>query len=105
MCRIPAPKSILDCRFIPSGKATEIAVDLEVAARLRAVCVVQTAVGSLVKPDAGEQVEVLIGGNAVLDGDQPFDGDVPDGFFARLKRWDRSAAAAGGAAIAVFDDG
>jgi len=95
----------LDCRFILSGKTTEIVVDLEVAAGLRAVRVAQTAVGSLVKPDAGEQIEVLIGGDAGMDRDEPFGGHVPDGFFAGLKRWNRGATAAGGAVIAVFDDG
>lgn len=87
--------------FIPAGEAAELGVDFEVAACLRAVVVVLAELCGAVEPDTGEQVELLIGCNAIADGLQPVFGNAECRFFAGLKWRHGSSPAARSAAIAV----
>ncbi len=87
--------------FIPAGEAAELGVDFEVAACLRAVVVVLAELCGAVEPDTREQVELLIGCNAIADGLQPVFGNAECCFLAGLKWRHGSSQAARGAAIAV----
>ena len=91
--------------FVPAREAAQVAVDLEIAAGLRAVVVVLAAVQLLIEPDTWQHIELLIGGNSLLDGDHPFRRHVPDFFFARLKRRDWCLPTTGRTIVARFNHG
>ena len=78
---------------------------MKVAAGLRAMIVMQTAVGHLIQPDAGEQIKLLIGCDTLTDSDKPLRRNIPCQFLTRLKRRDWSPAAACRTMVAVFEDG
>ncbi len=90
--------------LVISAEQAQLAADGEIAAGLRSEVVVAAFECLCIEPDAGEQVEVLIGGNSELNGLQQFRGDIQGRFFSGLKRWNGCATAAGGAVIAGIDE-
>jgi hypothetical protein len=57
-----------------------------------------------VQPHAGDQIKVLIGGDAKMYGFQPFRRYIQCLFFSWLKRWHGSSDAAGRAMVARLND-